>query len=99
MAPQPYGQTAGNHFKNAAERVPALFGIIAQPIIPAAAKTILDALGIPQENRNMPTCDGDAIAALIDALPRGLPISPPDVLFQKIEDEQIAAWTAQFGGE
>nr|WP_321441606.1 methionine--tRNA ligase [uncultured Hyphomonas sp.] len=75
----------------------ALFGIIAQPIIPGAAKKILDALGIPEENRNFPAADAD-FAALLDALPRGMAISPPDVLFQKIEDAQVEEWTERFGG-
>ena len=46
----------------------ALFGIIAQPIIPGAAKKILDALNIPEENRNFPAADAD-FAGLLDALP------------------------------
>jgi methionyl-tRNA synthetase len=75
----------------------ALFGIIAQPIIPGAAKKILDALNIPEENRNFPAADAD-FSALLDALPHGMAISPPDVLFQKIEDAQVAEWTERFGG-
>ena len=75
----------------------ALFGIIAQPIIPTAAKKILDALNIPEENRNFPAADAD-FASLLDALPQGMAISPPDVLFQKIEDTQVAEWTERFGG-
>ena len=76
-----------------------IFGIIAQPIIPDAAARILDALGIPPENRTMAFGDAGEIAKLIDALPHGHAISPPDVLFQKIEDSQVEDWTAQFGGE
>ena len=77
----------------------ALFGIIAQPIIPEAAKKILDALGIPEANRRMPGASADEdFAALLDALPHGLAITPPDVLFQKIEDAQIAEWAERFGG-
>ncbi|MEL7481703.1 MAG: methionine--tRNA ligase, partial [Pseudomonadota bacterium] len=60
----------------------AIFGIIAQPIIPDAAARILDALGIPAGNRQWPSADDEG---LLSALPIGLPISPPDVLFQKIE--------------
>ena len=75
----------------------ALFGIIAQPIIPGAAKKILDALNIPEENRNFPAADAD-FAALLDALPHGMAISPPEVLFQKIEDAQVAEWAERFGG-
>jgi len=75
----------------------ALFGIIAQPIIPTAAKKILDALNIPEGNRNFPAADAD-FAGLLDALPHGMAISPPDVLFQKIEDAQVEEWTERFGG-
>ncbi|WP_213271873.1 methionine--tRNA ligase [Hyphomonas sp.] len=77
----------------------ALFGIIAQPIIPDAAKKILDALGIPEANRKMPGgSKAEDYAALLDAIPRGHVITPPDVLFQKIEDSQVEDWTARFGG-
>ncbi len=75
----------------------ALFGIIAQPIIPDAAKKILDALNIPEENRNFPAADTD-FTALLDALPHGMAISPPDVLFQKIDDAQVSEWAERFGG-
>ncbi|MAN46619.1 MAG: methionine--tRNA ligase [Alphaproteobacteria bacterium] len=73
----------------------ALFGIIAQPIIPDAGKKILDALGIPEDKRSFQFGD---IQALLDALPHGHEISPPDVLFQKIEDSQVEEWAEQFGG-
>jgi methionyl-tRNA synthetase len=77
----------------------AMFGIIAQPIIPDAAKKILDALGIPEANRMIPGASkAQDFAALLDAIPRGHVITPPDVLFQKIEDTQVAEWTERFGG-
>tara|TARA_R110001599_G_scaffold25926_1_gene91840 strand:+ start:163 stop:1902 length:1740 start_codon:yes stop_codon:yes gene_type:complete len=76
----------------------ALFGILALPIIPETGEKILDALGIPEANRTMKFGAGADYAALLDAMPRGHAITPPDVLFQKIEDEQVAAWTEQFGG-
>ena len=72
-----------------------IFGIIAQPIIPQTAAKILDALNIPAENRKFPSPDDKG---LLDALPQGLPISPPDMLFTKIDDEQVAEWTEKFGG-
>ena len=74
----------------------AVFAIIAQPLIPAAAATILDAIGVPAGNRNWPDA-GDK--SLLDALPHGMEISAPPVLFQKIEDAQVAEWTERFGGE
>lgn len=73
----------------------ALFGILCLPIIPETGAKILDALGVPDNKRTFRFGD---VASLLDALPRGHAITPPDVLFQKIEDEQVAAWTEQFGG-
>ena len=77
----------------------ALFGVIAQPIIPDAAAKILDALNTPQENRtwSFGGKSGD-VADCLDALPHGHKISPPELLFTKIEDEHVSAWAAQFGG-
>ncbi len=73
----------------------ALFAILAQPFIPDAAKAVLDAIGVPENNRMWPKATDKS---LLDALPRGLPITPPEVLFKKIEDEQVAEWAVRFGG-
>ncbi|MBL8536398.1 MAG: methionine--tRNA ligase [Hyphomonadaceae bacterium] len=72
-----------------------LFSILAQPFIPDAAKAVLDAMNVPDKNRGWPLV-GDA--SLLDALPRGMPFTPPDVLFKKIEDADVIAWGARFGG-
>ncbi|MEM7006442.1 MAG: methionine--tRNA ligase [Pseudomonadota bacterium] len=74
----------------------ALFGILAQPIIPGAAAKILDTLAIPEGNRTWPQPDDDG---LLTALPIGMPVSAPPVLFNKIEDAQVTEWTERFGGE
>jgi len=74
----------------------ALFGVIAQPIIPDAAAKILAAMNIPADNR---TWRFGEESTLINALPVGLEISAPDVLFTKIEDTDIAEWAERFGGE
>jgi len=74
----------------------ALFGVIAQPIIPDAAAKILAAMNIPADNR---TWRFGEQSTLINALPVGLEISAPDVLFTKIEDTDIAEWAERFGGE
>jgi methionyl-tRNA synthetase len=73
----------------------ALFGILAQPIIPDAAAKILDAMNIPGDRRSW---NFGEVPALLDALPVGLEISAPPVLFAKIEDDQLAEWSARFGG-
>ncbi len=72
-----------------------LYAILAQPFIPDAAKAVLDAIGVPEKNRMWPLASD---AGLLDALPRGMPINPPDVLFKKIEDADVAAWAERFGG-
>lgn len=71
-----------------------VLAILSQPFIPDAAKAVLDGLHVPVKNRNWPLASD---AGLLDALPRGLPIAAPDVLFKKIEDAQIAQWAEQFG--
>ena len=76
----------------------ALFGIIAQPIIPDTAEKILTAMNIPEGNRTWNFGAADDIAKLVDALPIGLDISAPDVLFTKIEDSDIEGWAERFGG-
>ncbi|WP_135210261.1 methionine--tRNA ligase [Vitreimonas flagellata] len=73
----------------------ALFAILAQPFIPDAAKVVLDAIGVPEKTRMWPTPEDRGVW---DALPRGLQFTPPDVLFKKIEDEDVAAWAERFGG-
>ena len=73
----------------------ALFAILAQPFVPIAAAAILDAIGVPEKNRMWPLASDDAI---LNALPHGLTVTPPDILFTKIEDTDVAAWSGQFGG-
>ena len=73
----------------------AVFAIVAQPFIPGAAAKILDALGVPEGNRKWPDADDPG---LLDAMPHGIGISAPPVLFAKIEDAQVAEWTERFGG-
>jgi methionyl-tRNA synthetase len=71
----------------------ALFAILAQPFVPDAARTVLDACGVPDVDRGWPAPD----AGVLDALPRGQAIAPPDVLFRKIEDADVAGWAEAFG--
>ena len=78
----------------------ALFGVIAQPIIPDTARKILDAIGVPEGNRSldMSKLGASGYSALLDALPRSMTITVPPQLFTKIEDAHVADWTQRFGG-
>jgi len=72
----------------------ALIARVSAPVIPFAAETIAAALG---ETWPAPWPSDDARAEL-SRLPPGRKVTTPDVLFRKIEDADIAAWSARFGG-
>ena len=76
----------------------SLFGILAQPIIPDAASKILDAMNIPENNRSWNFGSSEVITKLIDALPFGHEINSPNVLFAKIEDNDVEIWAEKFKG-
>jgi methionyl-tRNA synthetase len=67
------------------------FAALSQPFIPVAAAKIAKALA---------GCEGSMAwpAKVADTLRPGAAITVPDVLFAKVEDEQLAEWTARFGG-
>lgn len=72
-----------------------LFGHLAWPVIPGAARAIHDAIMPAPAIIPWP---GGSIAEFLDQLEGGQSIAAPEVLFAKITDEQIAEWTARFGG-
>ncbi|HEY1751711.1 MAG TPA: methionine--tRNA ligase [Caulobacteraceae bacterium] len=72
----------------------SLFARAAAPFIPFAAETVLAAVGEPVPPA-WPTTD---IAVELARLPPGRRIAAPPVLFRKIEDAEVAAWTQRFGG-
>ncbi len=72
-----------------------VFAIIAHPIVPNLAQTILDALGVSESNRKWPELYS---GSLLDIIPRNQPISVPDLLVRKIEDSDVAKWTEMFEG-
>ena len=70
----------------------ALFARLSAPFIPFTAERIAATVGEvgvggwPDE------------AALFALLPTGRQVSAPEVLFKKIEDEQLTEWAERFGG-
>ena len=73
----------------------ALFARLIGPFIPFTAKIVADAVG-ETEADVWPSADG---RAELSRLEPGRPVQAPPVLFKKIEDADVAAWTERFGGE
>jgi methionyl-tRNA synthetase len=73
-----------------------LFGHLAWPVIPTAARAVHDAIMTAPEIIPWPD---QPMAQFLDQLEAGHAIHPPEVLFAKIADEQIAEWKTRFGGE
>ncbi len=71
-----------------------LFARISAPFIPFTAEVIGQAVG-EDWPASWPSND---VKHELSRLPAGRALTTPDVLFKKIEDEQVAEWTARFGG-
>lgn len=72
----------------------ALYARLSAPFIPFAAEKIAEAF-----NQGWPLAwPSEGAAAELDRLPVGQSIRAPDVLFKKIEDEQVVEWGERFGG-
>ncbi len=71
------------------------FAEIAAPFVPATADKILATFGRTIKDAKWPS--GDA-ASLLSRLTVEANVTPPDVLFQKIEDTWVAEQSVRFGG-
>ncbi len=71
-----------------------LYARVSAPVIPFAAEAMALAVG----EAYPPAWPGADMAAELALIPAGRAISVPPVLFRKIEDADVAAWTARFGG-
>jgi len=75
-----------------------VFAHLTWPVMPELAKTIHLAIQpVGYLNGVVPWVDDD-IAAELDSLTPGQPITPPDVLVTKITDEQVEELKIRFGG-
>lgn len=72
----------------------ALFAVVSRPFIPFTAEIVAGAVG-EDIAAAWPSSDGEAA---LSALAPGRPVQAPPVLFRKVEDAQVAEWTARFGG-
>jgi methionyl-tRNA synthetase len=72
----------------------ALFAKVSEPFIPFACEKIAIAVG-EDYPAQWPSAQG---AAVLDILPAGRKVAAPEVLFKKVENEQVAEWLERFGG-
>lgn len=70
----------------------ALFARVSRPFIPFTCEVVAKAVG---ESQDAPW---PAATAALDLLPAGREVKAPEVLFRKIEGDQVEAWRARFGG-
>jgi methionyl-tRNA synthetase len=70
----------------------ALFARVSRPFIPNTCDVVAEAVG---DGSSSAWPDG---AGALDLLPAGREVKAPEVLFRKIEAEQVEAWCARFGG-
>jgi methionyl-tRNA synthetase len=71
-----------------------LFAVLSHPIIPDTSRVILDALATSDEERQWPA----DLPREILRLEPGRRVGSLDLLFRRIADEDVAAWTARFSG-
>jgi len=73
-----------------------LFAALSRPVIPFAADKMFAVFGLdPEEASRWPESAGAALSRFKG----GEAFMPPDVLFAKIEDEQVESWRQNFGAE
>ena len=73
-----------------------MFAVLSRPVIPFTSDKMFAVFDIdPEEGARWPQSAGVALRTLKG----GEPFTPPEVLFAKIEDEQVEAWREQFGAE
>ncbi|MEU8923196.1 methionine--tRNA ligase [Kitasatospora sp. NPDC048545] len=76
-----------------------LYAVVSEPFIPTAAAAMRGAFALPADSpaATRRWVDPEEARAL-DLVPAGTAFTVPPVLFAKITDEDLAAWTARFGG-
>ncbi len=70
----------------------ALFARVSRPFIPYTCDVVAEAVG-EGSSSGWPDASG-----ALDLLPVGREVKAPEVLFRKVEAEQVESWRARFGG-
>jgi methionyl-tRNA synthetase len=74
------------------------FAHLTWPVMPVMARKIHEAIQPIAGGGDLIPWPDQAMAEALDELEPGQPIDPPEVLFAKITDEQVAEWKMRFGG-
>ena len=72
-----------------------LFGHLSWPLIPTSARAIHNAV---MEAPDLIPWPEEPMAEFLNGLEPGAPVHPPELLFAKITDEQLAEWESRFAG-
>ncbi|ADM09912.1 methionyl-tRNA synthetase [Parvularcula bermudensis HTCC2503] len=72
-----------------------LIAEVSAPVIPETADKILGIFG--RQGEEPPAWPTGPAAQLLTRVQPGTPVPAPEVLFKKIEDEQLAEWAVRFG--
>jgi methionyl-tRNA synthetase len=72
-----------------------LLGHLSWPVMPTMARAIHDVI---QESPPVIPWPDEPMAQFLDQLEPGQKINPPEVMFAKITEEQVAEWRVRFGG-
>ncbi|MBK9036368.1 MAG: methionine--tRNA ligase [Myxococcales bacterium] len=73
-----------------------VLAILSAPVMPTSSQKILDDLQVPADARAWPT---RPMAEELATLPAGHAFVDGGLLFAKIEDTQVAEWSARFAGQ
>ncbi|MGW7516469.1 methionine--tRNA ligase [Streptomyces sp. NPDC054796] len=73
-----------------------LYSVVSEPIIPATAKAMREAFALDGDTARWVSADE---ARSLSSVPAGTGFTVPPVLFQKITEDDLAAYRERFGGE
>ncbi|MDH6703832.1 methionyl-tRNA synthetase [Kitasatospora sp. MAA19] len=77
-----------------------LYAVVSEPFIPTAAAAMRGAFALAEDAPAAArSWVGPEDARALDLVPAGTAFTVPPVLFAKITDEDLTAWTTRFGGQ
>lgn len=75
-----------------------LYGLVSEPLVPSAARTMTQLWDLP-EGQALPRWPDQGGLETLSWVQPGCTFRVPDVLFHKITEEDVTGWRARFGAE